>query len=257
MKKERKTRETDKRPDPKPKKRAALWQLYLLHDELERQRIRHTNRISSVENGKSNFSDTVEKTFLEDISLDQVEKAYKKAMIDMGKALCPGIWEWVTSIKGLGSGKMAAQLLAMIDDIERFDNISKLWRFAGEAVFDGKAERGMKGDKMHYNKRLKSLCYLIGDSFIKQQTPVYVDVYYEAKRKLREQHPEAIKAPEDSPWKKIYTDSHIDRMARRKMIKVFLSHLWVQWRTIEGLPVTEPYAQAILRHDGIIEPPEL
>ena len=69
--------------------------------------------------------------------IDVVEEV-KKIMIGHGKAVGP-VWDWLTSIKGLGAGGLAAQLLAMIDYPAPFpgsypehcNTISKLWRYAG------------------------------------------------------------------------------------------------------------------------------
>ncbi len=41
---------------------------------------------------------------------------------------------------------------------------------------------------------------------------------------------------------------HVHMQAMRKMIKLFLSHLWLVWREAEGLPITEPYAYSVLGH---------
>jgi hypothetical protein len=39
------------------------------------------------------------------------------------------------------------------------------------------------------------------------------------------------------------------------MVKIFLQHLWVTWRQLEGLPISEPYVQAIMGHANIITAP--
>jgi len=44
-------------------------------------------------------------------------------------------------------------------------------------------------------------------------------------------------------------------MAMRKMIKLFLSHLWLIWRKAEGLSITAPYVHAIKKHADY-RPPE-
>ncbi len=36
-------------------------------------------------------------------------------------------------------------------------------------------------------------------------------------------------------------DSHRYEMAKRKTVKLFLSHLWTVWRGVEGLPIRPPY----------------
>lgn len=227
---------TDARPEPKPRKHAHLWQSYLLWDELMRMRQRHNLRISAAERGKSNMDAQLEQDFIDHLQLDANLAHAKAQMINYGKATGP-IWDWLTNIKGLGAGGEAAKLLAQIDDVGNFDTVSKLWRFAGYAVMDGKAERRTSGEKAHYNARLKAICYMIADQFIRQQTPGYVDIYYAEKARQRELHPE----PETIGGKKLYTDGHIHNRAWRKMIKEFLKDLWLEWRRLEGLPVTEPH----------------
>lgn len=239
----------DKRPDPKPRVRPHLWQAYLFWNELVEMRKRHLLRISSIQAGKSNLDDTLEQEFLDGLMIDKQIDNAKKAMVNFGKRSAPGVWEWVTSIRGLGEGGLAAQLIAQIDDIGKFSNVSKLWRFAGLAVIDGKAERNQPGEKAHKNGRLRAVCYLISDQFVKQQTPMYVDIYYSEKARLRELHPE--------PEGKQYTDGHIHNMAMRKTVKIFMQHLWIVWREAEGLPVTMPYAIDILQHADYIEPRSL
>jgi len=219
-------------------------------------RKKHTLRISSIEAGKSEMDAQFERDMMEHMQLDTLLCDVKKTMINYGKATGP-IWDWLTSIKGLGVGSLAAQLLAQIDYPAPFPGsypdhcatISKLWRYAGWAVIDGKIDRPTLGKCLPYNRKLKSCCWLIVDQFIKQQTPVYVDIYYAEKERQRRLHPERIKV--DGKWK--FNDGHIHNRAIRKTAKIFLSHLWVKWREFEGLPVSEPYAQAILGHTNIVE----
>jgi hypothetical protein len=239
----------DARPDPKPRKRPNLWQAYLAWNELVEMRKRHLLRISSIDAGKSNLDLQFENDFIEATALDKLINSYKKVMIFEGEKLGK-VWEWAITIKGLKEGSLAAQLLAQIDDIGKFDTVSKLWSFSGYSVKDGKRIYAMPGSICPYNKRLKSIVYLIGQSFIYQQTPEYVDIYYQSKEEYRKIHPEKIVV--DGKTK--YNDGHIHAMAMRKMEKIFLQHVWVIWRESEGLPVTLPYAQAILGHEHYIEP---
>jgi hypothetical protein len=240
---------TDKRPDPKPRKHPHLWQAYLWWDEMVQMRKRHLLRITSIEAGKSNLDAQFERDMLERIQLDLLVTYARNTMIDFGAEVGP-IWDAMTSIKGLGIGGLAAQVIAQIDDIAKFGTISKLWRFSGYAVIDGKAEKNQRGEKSHYNSRLKSIIYLCTDQFIKQQSIGYVDYYYEAKKKDREQHPEKIKT--NGKWK--YNDGHIHHRAMRKTSKLFLQHTWLVWRSYEGLPVSRPYVHDILGHGDYITP---
>lgn len=38
----------------------------------------------------------------------------------------------------------------------------------------------------------------------------------------------------------------------RKMIKVFLQHFWMRWRTMEGLPTNEPFIMGKNGHSTYI-----
>jgi hypothetical protein len=189
---------------------------------------------------------------LDDIFAPAEAMAYKE-LITTAKTAGP-IFDWLIAIKGIGP-HTAAKLLALIDDPGAFATISKLWRFAGYAVIDGQREYRKAGEKSHYNSRLKSELYLVTEQFIRHQTPVFVDLYYEEKVKLREKHPIAI----GENGRRRYSDMHIHLMAMRKVSKLLLALLWVQWRKLEGLPVSEPYAVAILGHDAahIMQPEDV
>jgi hypothetical protein len=264
----------DRRPDPKPRKHNMAWQLYQWWDELVRMRQRHQLRISSAEKGKTNaFSIQLENDMMDVLNLDSQIDELEKRLIVAGQSFGP-IWDWITSIKGLGSGKLAIQLLAQIDDVGKFATVSKLGRFCGLAVIDGQAERGTP----NYNRRLKALFLgptLIVDQFIMHHTPLYRELYDDEKDRLQGLYPDPVcskcgglaerKGKQwrcsdgckvTSGFKVKYTPLHLDKMARRKVAKIFLQHLWVIWREYEGLPVTKPW---ILRpgsgHSNYIAPP--
>ena len=52
----------------------------------------------------------------------------------------------------------------------------------------------------------------------------------------------------------VISEGHVHNRALRKMIKLFLAHLWQVWRQAEGLPVPEPYALAELGHSHYLDP---
>lgn len=227
----------DKRPPAKPKKHPELWQSWLWFDQLRRVRIASNNRAISAERGKSMMSAQMEYDMIELLDLEASEEFARKKMIYCGSQVGP-IWNWVTSIKGLGAGTLAAQLLALIDDISIPPYPSSLCRFAGFSVTpDGKAEKCQRGVKSPYNRKLKGVCWNVADQFIRHYTPIYREIYDDEKERQRLLHPEKIKV--DGKWR--YNDGHLHNRAWRKMVKMFLGHLWLQWRTFEGLPITEPY----------------
>lgn len=53
------------------------------------------------------------------------------------------------------------------------------------------------------------------------------------------------------------SEGHLHNQALRKMTKLFLSHLWLVWRSAEGLPIREPYVQEKMGHTTIIDPWEM
>lgn len=239
----------DKRPDPKPRKNPQLWQAYLIWQESLLTLNRHKTRMMSIERGKSNLDLEIENLYLAQSQLQLVTNNFEKMMKSYGKSVGP-IWDWLISIRGIGDG-LAAQLLALIDDIGKFETVSKLWRFSGYAVIDGKREYAKAGATRPWNGKLKSTVYLCGESFVKHQSPIYVPIYYAEKERQRRLHPEPVS---NGNGGKKYTDGHINMMAYRKINKIFLQHLWVNWRTFENLSVTKPYAQDILGHTNYIEP---
>lgn len=120
------------------------------------------------------------------------------------------------------------------------------------------AQRRIKRTMADYNPKMKKLCRNIALSLI-QYNQFYGDIYnsslqtYLARDDLTKHLNEG--KYKDNVLEKI-KQSRAIKMARRKMIKIFLSHLWVQWRKIEGLPVTRPYIFDIKKHTDYIEPPE-
>ena len=231
---------SDARPAPKPRKYSILWQSYLFWFEMMETRKRHLLRISSIDRGKSNLDSGFEKNMMNDVGLDGIIKFTKKMMVDKGKEV--PVWTWITSIRGLGEGGLAAQLLSQIDDIQKFKTVASLWRYCGFAVIEGKAEKNQKGEKSKFNRKLKGVCFNIADSFIKQQTPIYVDVYYSEKKRQRELNPDILCKQCQCKWDdcqskkahiKLFTDAHIHNRAWRKMIKAFLKDLYLKWYELD------------------------
>jgi hypothetical protein len=136
-------------------------------------------------------------------------------------------------VKGIGP-IFVAYLITMID-IEKAKMVSALWRYAGFGVVDGKREKLVRGEKSHYNQSLKATVYKIGGSFLKCQSP-YGEVYYQAKEYYEIKHPE-------------WTLKHRHFASMGKMMKMFLAHLWLEWRKEKGLETRDLYVQEHLGHE--------
>jgi len=188
---------------------------------LQKTRIAFSNRISAIERGTDNGDQELLEKWLG--KFEELESACDSDIFTMVKDY--PIIEHLDALKGIGK-LLAAKLVSMID-IEKADTVSALWRYAGYAVIDGAREKPTKGEKLHYNARLKTTCYLIGSSFLKCSSP-YRDIYDTSKEFYEVNR---------SDWTKL----HRHNAAMRKMIKIFLAHLWEQWRKLNNLPVTQPY----------------
>ena len=110
-----------------------------------------------------------------------------------------------------------------------------------------RGDRPMEGFVLPYNKNLKTrLMGIVADSFIKAQNSYAIEFYYPYKARLEReenliQNEGKPRRDDGKPWKEV-SKGHRDFAAKRYMIKMFLIDLYVAWRTIEGLPVREPYA---------------
>lgn len=233
-----------------------------------------------------------------------------------GQVIQYPIHKWIISQKGL-SYDLAGQLIGLIQDIKRFDNISKLWAYFGLAVVEVCQDCGMryyppnqraekiikiskrlmeqyekkkvkegktdfakdatemvctckdphikrvsqykiKGALIDYNPRAKMVAYKVGIQFIKQGD-FYRKLYdkFRAEYEMRE---DLKKEVLERKGKKTKTGeskgtAHIHIMARRKMVKIFLQHLWLIWRELESLSTSSPYVIDQLKHSDIITPP--
>lgn len=226
---------------------------------------------------------------------------------------------WLVNQKGI-EHDMAAQLVGLIQDIEKFDNVSSLWSYCGYGVikictnekcgkkyldpkdkdewivktskrlkeqFDKKkgekgkapdfnknasdmlcsckkpspksvAQRKIKNTLLDYNPKLKSLCWRYSKQFVMQGD--FYRAEYEKNRAEYETREDLAteakgKKGKESKYGASKGTAHIDNMSKRKMVKLFLSHLWAVWRELEGLSVSKPYIIAIGGHSKYIAPP--
>ena len=142
-----------------------------------------------------------------------------------------------------GCGELIAAVIITEFDINKWENVSKGWSFAGLAP--GK-DRKEKGKKCPYNQFLRAkLCGVLGSSFLKCNSP-YREYYDNMKHRLESMDwGTESKNPTD---KKRPKAGHQHKAATRYMIKMFLKDLYVAWRTLEGLPVRAPYQEQYLSH---------
>ncbi len=132
----------------------------------QRERIRNSNRVNQLT--KDGEPALVLKHF-----------ASMQAQLEKGIGVSLSVYaeghpltQWMLRQKGIGP-LIAVRLLAFVD-WENSNTPSKVWAFAGlnpSVVWE-------KGAKRPWNARLKRLCYLIGESFVKNQRDP--DAFYPA-----------------------------------------------------------------------------
>jgi len=180
------------------------------------------------------------------------------------------IGRWLLNNKGIGA-VLSAGLLAHID-INIAKTAGDIWNYAGL----NPNIKWEKGKKRPYNARLKTLCWKIGESFVKvsgNKDAYYGQLYAErklmeidrnekghykdhAKKQLKEK-----KYGKTTDAYKCYIQgklppAHVHAIAKRWVVKLFLSHFHSIWYELEhGVKAPTPYAIAHLGHAHLIEPP--
>lgn len=179
--------------------------------------------------------------------------------------------ECIWAYNQVGVGPVIASGLASMIDVNRLGRISALWLIAGQAP--GK-DRKVKGQKLTYNPRLKVLMFKLGECFVKvsgNEKAYYGKVYKQFKQieiDKNESGKYAEAAAKELASKKFrddtetkarllegkLSDGHLHSRAKRKTVKMFLSHYWLVARQKRGLPISRPYVHEHLGHDDIILP---
>ena len=227
--------------------------------QMQNHRIRAKQQI-----GTENANDVMEWMYNNTRS---VENMYKSALQAYAQANTVG--QWSLSIVGIGP-VISAALLAYID-IEKCINVGKLWRYAGQ---DPTAPKPEKGQTRVYNAKLKRICWLIGESFVKVQNnpnDVYGKMY--ATRKIRENARNAAKMFADQAEEqakkvgktteayKWYSQgmlppAHIHARSKRWAVKIFLSNWhYVAFSVRYGVRPEKPYILTQPEHTHELLPP--
>jgi hypothetical protein len=123
-----------------------------------------------------------------------------------------------------------------------FPNISKWWCYMGRAIINGTMQKRRKGEQLSISTRGRRLGFIIGESFNKQEPDhLYKAVLLTEKAKYEKSQPDISKG-----WR--------HNKAKNNAVKLFLAHFWTVARTLDGKPVTEPYAMTIMGHTGYVKP---
>lgn len=270
-----------------PKKLLTLSFLVKNYYGTQKERIQEENRLFAM-GGEGIDEESIKG--LREISASRLlstenilKKAIESALVDFS------IWEnWLRDLPGIGP-VLAGGLITYIGNIKRFANVSKLWAYAGLSVgyykvtcqeghrfvssslpekcntrvynkegekfllcgapleksehIKGKAIKKIAGHQIRWNPQLKTACWKTGEAFVKTKGP-YRD-FYDQFRQFYDSHPDHAEK----------SKGHRYSMAKRKTVKLFLSHLYEKWRKEEGLEAGKIYVIEKLKHEGYIAPP--
>lgn len=229
---------------------------------MQHNRIRADGQIRSM---KDEPHDTLDHLSNQSGFLEKQTKLALAAWVD-----AQPVGKWLTSIFGIGP-VLAAGCLAHID-ITVSPTSGHIWAFAGLDP----TRKWEKGKKRPHNARLKTLCWKIGESFVKNSNrdKCFYGHLYKDRKALETERNEALafKAQADHilATKKIdkSTDAykaysvgklppaHVHARARRYAVKIFLAHLHDEmYRQHYGKEPPLPYVIEHLGHAHVINPP--
>jgi len=213
---------------------------------IEKQRVATGIRLSHLAQNGTNCAET-EAIHSKLVDLEEYLDARLSQLIKENSA-----YYWFSRVKGVGKENIG-KVIGLIK-IEKAPTISSLWKFCGFSVDDGKAPRSKKGEKQTYNSRLRTMCWRLATSLMRARG-TYYRYYLGEKDKYQTRYVnEGLVITKGKEKEGQISEGHIHNQALRKMIKLFLSHLWLTWREAEGLPITSPYSIGVLNHHSLITP---
>jgi hypothetical protein len=199
---------------------------------------------------------------------ETLERQIKRALDSWTDSIPAAVWA-----KGIvGIGPVISAGLAAHIDITRCPTVGRIWRFAGLDP----TQEWLPKTKRPWNAALKTLCWKIGESFVKQscrEDDFYGQLYQQRKRQETAAN-DAGKFADQARAKlqrfnigknteayKCYAQgklppAHVHARAKRWAVKLFLAHYHhVAWKLATGQEPPKPYVISHLNHVDFIKPP--
>jgi hypothetical protein len=133
--------------------------------------------------------------------------------------------QYLQHIKGVGAAT-AAYLVTVLNPA-RFETVSKMWKYCGLHVENGRAPRRVAGQQASWNPVARTMMWKLGETF-RKVGGFYKMMYQRFFEESLKKHPD---------WTKAHHLAH----ARRVTVKLFLAHWHTVGRALQGLPVRKPY----------------
>jgi hypothetical protein len=159
--------------------------------------------------------------------LRELESAERRLYREVERLVKPHpLWtEYLQHVKGVGP-VVAAYLITALNPA-RFETVSKMWRYCGLHVVDGRAPRRVAGQKIGWSPTARTMMWKLGEAF-RMQGGFYKHMYRAFYEESLKKHPD---------WTKAHHLAH----ARRVAVKLFLAHYHYVGRQVMGLPVRLAY----------------
>lgn len=228
--------------------RELIRTLVEIYYDVQDVRIRTANRLRQV--GK-----------VEGVDPDRLKELEKEIAKEIEREIrdIPIVRDYLLKIKGIGP-VLAGGLISLFD-IRKAEHPSSFWKYAGLHVENGKAVRRKRGEKTDYNPKAKVLAWKIGRSLLMSKNEFYIEMYENVRKKESEKLNFPLEDPKRCPMyeecvKKLKKSQkpacalHIHFRALRKIVKHFLADFHINWRKIEGLPVSPIYWERIKPPDA-------
>lgn len=227
--------------------------------QMQKQRIAFGNEISALEKEQDGVPPEIQEIYKDQKA---VERKMSRFMGDIVEEHY--MWDWFKDIKGIGH-TLASALIAEIDieKAQHPSSVWKYAGFhvicpkctwekdetyetkdGGERIVTSKypvdishdgtcpkcgkpgvAAKRRKGVKANWNTFLQTVCWKIGESFVKTNGE-YRNIYDQSRKKYEDRDT---------------SDGHKHAMAKRRTVKHFLADMHTEWRERAGLPTSEPY----------------
>lgn len=158
----------------------------------------------------------------------------QKCGADLEEFTCP-----ICKVKAEGQGVLKYRI-----ELRNFPTISSWRHFMGRHIVDGKMPKRRKmgtdddENPNNWSNVGRKIGYDIKEAFNKFKSDHKYKAFAEKRKQYRlGTHPDATKG-------------HRHNMAWNEAVKLFLSHFWQVARTLEGLPLTDPWCVKFGGHDA-------
>lgn len=225
-------------------------ELRLLYDtqvSVQKLRISLGNRVSALERGVDSVELPTPQVYADLAAMAEgMESRINKAIAAELK-MYP-VWDsWLSHVRGIGpllAGQMLSLLLPPLEE----RGPSTWYKAAGLAPSEHsglmRLPRPRAGEgKITYHPWLRRCLWNVGTSFVRNGA-FYRDVYDTAKQELVAKH------TGDESW----PPHRLDSVARWKMVKLFLAHLWEEWLAADGKTGRRAYVIDKLGHHYVAPP---